>query len=96
MVLVEAYKKLVNNGDPVDPSVVNKLGYEVIDNNDLEIKEAVESMLYSINNGFRLNEILQKQKKFWNNLENSLGYKTNNKVIICPNFYSKNIHLFEH
>ena len=93
---VEAYKKLFNNGDPDDPSAVNKLGYEVIDNNDLEIKEAVESMLYSINNGFRLNEILQKQKKFWNNLENSLGYKTNNKVIICPNFYSKNIQLFEH
>ena len=92
---VEAYKKLLNNGNPSDTSLVNKLGYEVIDNNEFEIKEAAESMLRLINNGFHLDEILQKQKTFWHNLENNLGYKPNNKVIICPNFYSKNIRLFE-
>ena len=67
----------------------------MIDNNEFEIKEAAESMLRLINNGFHLDEILQKQNFFWHNLENNLGYKPNNKVIICPNFYSKNIHLFE-
>jgi putative glycosyltransferase (TIGR04372 family) len=92
---VEAYKKLSKNGDPDDPSEVNRIGYEVIENNEFEIKEAIESMLYLINNGFGLDEILQKQKKFWKNLEKNLGYSPNNKVIICPNFYSKNIDLFD-
>lgn len=92
---VEAYKKLLNIDYSCNPSKVNKLGFEVIDNNEFEIKDATESMLELINNGFHLDEILQKQKKFWNDLENNLGYKPNNKVIICPNFYSKNINLFE-
>ncbi len=93
---VEAYKKLLINNNPDNPSDVNQLGYEVIDNNEIEIKEAIESMLTLINDGFHLEDTLKKQKKFWYNIETNLGYKPNKKVIICPNFYSKNIQLFEH
>ena len=92
---VEAYKKLFINNNPDNPSELNKLGYEAIANNEFEIKEATESMLSLINDSFFLNEIFEKQKKFWNNIEINLGYKPNNQVIICPNFYSKNIDLFE-
>ena len=78
-----------------DPATVSKLGYEVIDSSQIEIKKAAESMFHLINNGSRFDEIFESQKKFWNNLEKEFGYKKNNKVIICPDFYLNNIDLFE-
>ena len=53
----EAYKKLLINNNPDNPSDVNQLGYEVIDNNEIEIKQAAESMLDLINNNFTFNKI---------------------------------------
>lgn len=88
----EAYKKLMHHDNPLE---IIKLGYEVIDNSEFEVKQAAESMLDLLNNNFTIHKILKKQKIFWSQLENSLGYQINKNVIICPRFYSSNISLFE-
>ena len=89
----EAYKKKLNL---IDSTIeLNKLGYEIIDNNEFEIKEALESMLDLIKNRLSLDEVLKNQKNYWQNLEKYFEVKNNNKTIICPNFYSNNINLFE-
>jgi len=74
---------------------LNRLGYEIIDNSELETKKAIESFYDLMNNNLNLDEILNKQKKYWQNIEKYFGFKNTNKVIICPNFYLNNIDLFE-
>jgi len=88
----EAYKKKLNYIENV--SELNERGYDIIDNSKKEIEKASENFLDLINNQFNLNEILQKQKKYWLNIEKFFGYKNKNKTIICPDFYSNNIDLF--
>lgn len=76
-------------------SKVNELGYDIIDNSELEIKKATENFFDLINNSLDLDEILQKQKNYWQNIEKYFGFKNKNKTIICPDFYSNNKDLFE-
>mgnify|MGYP005989520603 CR=1 FL=1 len=88
----EAYEKKLNYiGGHLE---LNKLGYKLIDNSEFEIKRATESFFKLINNYNSLNEILQNQKKYWQNVEKYLGFK-NKSSIICPDFYSNNNDLFE-
>ena len=89
----EAYKKKLNYIG--SPNELKELGYEIIDNNEIEIKEATESYYDLINNNLNLNEIYQKQKNYWQNVEKYIGDRNKYKTIICPNFYSKNKNLFE-
>ena len=74
---------------------INELGYDIIDNNEFEIKKALENFHYTINNNQILEEILHKQKNFWQNVEKYFGFKNKYKTIICPDFYLNNIDLFE-
>ena len=74
---------------------INNLGYETIENSEHEIKRATENFLHLIDNGFEIGPILKNQKKFWQNVEKYYGYKNKNKTIVCPDFYSNNINLFE-
>ncbi len=76
-------------------SKVNDLGYEIIDNSELEIKQATENFYNLMNNNLDLNDILQKQQIYWKNIEKYFGFKNKNKTIICPDFYLNNNHLFE-
>ena len=88
----EAYEKKLNYiGGHLE---LNKLGYKLINNSELEIKSATESFFNLINNNLNLDESLQKQKKYWQTVEKYFGFK-NKKNIICPNFYSNNNDLFE-
>ena len=89
----EAYNKKLHYFD--NEFEMNKLGYGVIENSAQEIKEAAENFLKILDNDFEINEILDKQKKFWQIVERFYGYKNINKTIICPDFYNKNIDLFE-
>lgn len=89
----EAYEKklyFIDDGT----SELNKLGYELIDNSELEIKRSTESFINLINNDISLDKILQNQKKYWQNVEKYFGFK-NKRTIICPDFYSSNNDLFE-
>lgn len=74
---------------------LNRLGYDIIDNSELEIKKATESFYDLMNKNLDLDEILNKQKKYWQLIEKLFGIKNTNKVIICPNFYLNNINLYE-
>jgi putative glycosyltransferase (TIGR04372 family) len=57
----EAYEKKLNYiGGHLE---LNKLGYKLINNSELEIKSATESFFNLINNNLNLDESLQKQKK---------------------------------
>lgn len=89
----EIYEKKLNYKDSIE---LQSLGYEIIDNNQFEIKKASENFLnlYNSNNNFNLNEILESQKIYWNNLEKYFGFKNENKTIICPDFFKNNIDLF--
>ena len=89
----EVYKKKLHYNDSV--SQINNLGYEVIENSEQEIKRATENFLHLIDNGFETSQILKKQTNFWQTIEKYYGYKNKNKTIICPDFYSNNIDLFE-
>ena len=89
----EAFKKKLNCIHI--KSKVNELGYEWIDNNELEIKHATENFYNLLNNSLNLDEILQKQKNYWQNIEKYFGFKNKNKIVICPHFYSNNKDLFE-
>jgi len=89
----EAYKKKFNYIKSY--SQFNELGYEVIENSEFEIKKATESFFDLINNSFSLNETLQKQKRYWQNVEKYIGDKNKYKTIICPNFYLNNNDLFQ-
>ena len=89
----EVYKKKLHYN--VSVSQMNNLGYEVIENSEQEIKKATENFLHLINNGFKTDQILKKQTKFWQIVEKYYGYKNKNKAIICPDFYLNNIDLFE-
>lgn len=87
----EAFKKKLNSIHVIPE--MNDLGYGLIDNDELEINQGVENFHKLINNSLDLNEILQNQKNFWNNIEKYFGFKNKN-IIICPDFYNKNINLF--
>ena len=87
----EAFKKKLNHIHIIPK--MNDLGYGLIDNDELEINQSVENFHKFKNNTLDLNEILQNQKNFWNNIEKYFGFKNKN-IIICPNFYNKNIKLF--
>ena len=88
----EAFKKKLNHIHIIPK--MNDLGYSLIDNDELEINQSVENFHKFINNTLDLNEILQNQKIFWNNIEKYFGFKNKN-IIVCPNFYNKNIKLFD-
>jgi len=90
----EIYQKQLNY-ESIGLQGINKLGYDVVDNSKLEIKKAMESFYDLMNNDLNLDEILNKQKKYWQTLEKYYGFKNSNKVIICPDFYLNNINLFE-
>jgi len=88
----EVYEKKLNYiGDHLE---LNKLGYKLIDNSEFEIKRATESFFNLLNNDISLNENLQKQKKYWQNVEEHFGFK-NKSTIICPDFYLNNNDLFK-
>jgi putative glycosyltransferase (TIGR04372 family) len=88
----EAYDKKLNYvGGAYE---LNKLGYELIDNTEFEIKKATESFFKLINNYISSNEILHSQKKYWQNIEKYFGFE-NKKTIICPDFFLSNNDLFE-
>tara|TARA_A100000164_G_C21885225_1_gene762392 strand:- start:164 stop:1339 length:1176 start_codon:yes stop_codon:yes gene_type:complete len=89
----EVYKKKLHHIDSVNE--INNLGFETIENSEHEIKRATENFLHLIDNGFEIGPILKNQKKFWQNIEKYYGYKNKNKTIVCPDFYSNNINLFE-
>ena len=89
----EVYKKKLDSINSV--LEINELGYDIIDNNEFEIKKALENFHYTINNNQILEEILHKQKNFWQNVEKYFGFKNKYKTIICPDFYLNNIDLFE-
>ena len=89
----EAYQKKLNYVD--EASRLSSLGYKLIDNDEIEIKKATESFYDLINKNINLDEILYKQKNYWQNIEKFFGFKNKYKTIICPNFYSSNINLFE-
>ena len=57
----EAYKKLMHYDNPLE---IIKLGYEVIDISEFEIKQAAESMLDLINNNFTINKMLKNKLNF--------------------------------
>ena len=88
----EAYKKKFNFIKSY--SQCNELGLEVIENSEFEIKKATVSFFDLINNGFSLDETLQKQKRYWQNVEKYTGDKNKYKTIICPHFYLNNNDLF--
>ena len=88
----EAFKKKLNFIHII-PNM-NDLGYGLIDNDELDVNQGVENFYKFINNTLDLNETLQNQKNFWNNIEKYFGFKNKNSIIICPNFYNKNIELF--
>lgn len=89
----EAYQKKLNY---VDGSLsLKNLGYKLVDNDEIEIKKAAESFYNLINNNLNIDEILYKQKNYWQNVEKYFGFKNKYKTIICPHFYSTNIDLFE-
>ena len=48
-----------------------------------------------MNNNLNLDEIVNKQKKYWQTVEKYFGFKNSDKVIICPDFYLNNIDLFK-
>ena len=89
----EAFKKRLNYIHI--NSKVNELGYDIIDNNELEIAKASENFFTLLNDGLDLNELLYNQKNYWQNIEKYFGFKNKNKTIICPDFYSNNLDLFE-
>ena len=96
----EAYNRIEERNNKKQPNLensfdLNKLGYEAIENNEFEIKKAVESMFNWMEKSYSFNEILKIQKKFFQSVVTKNGYKENSKVIICPNFYLSNIDLFE-
>ena len=74
---------------------INKLELDVIDNSEFEIKKAIESFYDLMNNNLNLDEIVNKQKKYWQTVEKYFGFKNSDKVIICPDFYLNNIDLFK-
>tara|TARA_B110000046_G_C13018213_1_gene409819 strand:- start:196 stop:1380 length:1185 start_codon:yes stop_codon:yes gene_type:complete len=88
----EIYEKKLNYIET--DTELNKLGYSIIDNNKLEIKKASENFFYLVKGDFDLDEILQKQKKYWEIIEKYFEYKNKYKTIICPEFYKNNIDLF--
>ena len=89
----EVYKKKLDFINSV--SKINELGYDIIDNNEFEIKRASENFLNIINYNYNLDEILYRQKNYWQNIEKYFGFKNKYKTIICPDFYLNNINLFE-
>lgn len=88
----EVFKRKLNYVD--SRNKINDLGYEFIDNNENEIEKASENFFNFINNSSNFDKDLEKQKKFWKNVEKYFGFKNKNRVIICPDFYSNNKELF--
>ena len=89
----EAFKKKLYSLNII--SKINDLGYGLVDNNELEIKQGTESFFKFMNSTLNLEEILQNQTKFWNNVEKYFYFKNKNNILICPNFYHQNIELFD-
>lgn len=84
----EFYEKklhLYNNNE------LNSHGYEVVDNSEDEILEAVKEMYESYNNNFKTD--LSKQEKFWNNYEKRFNWRPK-KMMISDNFFINNYDLF--
>lgn len=79
----------------METSELNSKGYELIDNSKSEIKLATENFLNFYNKNFSFKDILDMQKNFWRNIEKYSGFKNNNKMIVCPDFYKKNKNLFD-
>ena len=65
----------------------------IIDNNEFEIKKAAESFFDLINNDFSLDEILQKQKNYWQTVEKYFGFKNKIKPLYVLIFISNNDYL---
>ena len=89
----EAFEKKLNHINI--NAKVNELGYGLINNNELEIKLAIENFYKLMNNSLNLDEILHEQQKYWQNIEKYFGFKNKNKTIICPDFYLNNSDLFK-
>ena len=70
---------------------LNSHGYEVVDNSEDEILEAVKEMYESYNNNFKTD--LSKQEKFWNNYEKRFNWRPK-KMMISDNFFINNYDLF--
>ena len=90
----EVYQKKLNF-ESLGLQGINKLELDVIDNSEFEIKKAIESFYDLMNNNLNLDEIVNKQKKYWQTVEKYFGFKNSDKVIICPDFYLNNIDLFK-
>ena len=65
---------------------MNEIGYKIIDNSALEIRNAAENMFDLINNNFNYDKILDNQKRYWNNVEKYFGLKTKTILLFVLNF----------
>ena len=67
-------------------SKMNEIGYKIIDNSALEIRNAAENMFDLINNNFNYDKILDNQKRYWNNVEKYFGFKNKTILLFVLNF----------